>query len=255
MYMYYEIKITKVFWSLVLAGEKISWMGEQVPQCLLKPWWWMAVAFSLLARIWGEGHSFPTCTSLFIYFWVEISSCASTFLGQDQSTVAQRAKTECSLMSCVWACPPARFPQYALDESFFAFTHTQITGSLSKDYWGYTVHTSLEKKVYLKTLHIALYCQKKRHFFTYFVYFDPFSYSLKKVTSYKIFCYLSKCGGLPILWWHISYTWLRIHLSADTFSCFVCLCLSVDDDEHDWIVKTCRKGWDEYVGYTHKPAA
>jgi len=22
-----------------------------------------------------------------------------------------------------------------------------------------------------------------------------------------------------------------------------------DDDEHDWIVKTCRKGWDEHVGY------
>ncbi|WAR22132.1 MORN5-like protein [Mya arenaria] len=21
-----------------------------------------------------------------------------------------------------------------------------------------------------------------------------------------------------------------------------------DDDEHNWIVKTCRKGWDEYVG-------
>jgi len=22
-----------------------------------------------------------------------------------------------------------------------------------------------------------------------------------------------------------------------------------DDDEHNWIVKTCRKGWDEYVGF------
>ncbi|KAK7095211.1 MORN repeat-containing protein 5-like [Littorina saxatilis] len=30
---------------------------------------------------------------------------------------------------------------------------------------------------------------------------------------------------------------------------------NADDDEHDWIVKTCRKGWDEYVGFTHKPAA
>ncbi|XP_007442479.1 MORN repeat-containing protein 5 [Python bivittatus] len=27
---------------------------------------------------------------------------------------------------------------------------------------------------------------------------------------------------------------------------------NADDDEHDWIVKTCRKGWDECVGY--KPA-
>ena len=23
----------------------------------------------------------------------------------------------------------------------------------------------------------------------------------------------------------------------------------LDDDEHAWIVKTCRKGWDENVGY------
>jgi len=22
----------------------------------------------------------------------------------------------------------------------------------------------------------------------------------------------------------------------------------VDDDEHQWIVRTCRKGWDEHVG-------
>lgn len=28
----------------------------------------------------------------------------------------------------------------------------------------------------------------------------------------------------------------------------------VDDDEHDWIVKTCRKGWDEYVGYKKSAA-
>ncbi|CAK8674025.1 unnamed protein product [Clavelina lepadiformis] len=25
---------------------------------------------------------------------------------------------------------------------------------------------------------------------------------------------------------------------------------NADDDEHDWIVKTCRKGWDEIVGFT-----
>ncbi|XP_045196012.2 MORN repeat-containing protein 5-like [Mercenaria mercenaria] len=24
---------------------------------------------------------------------------------------------------------------------------------------------------------------------------------------------------------------------------------NADDDEHNWIVKTCRKGWDEYVGF------
>jgi len=25
-----------------------------------------------------------------------------------------------------------------------------------------------------------------------------------------------------------------------------------DDDEHEWIVRTCRKGWDEYAGYKQK---
>ncbi|XP_025113528.1 MORN repeat-containing protein 5-like [Pomacea canaliculata] len=29
---------------------------------------------------------------------------------------------------------------------------------------------------------------------------------------------------------------------------------NADDDEHEWILKTCRKAWDEYVGYTEKPA-
>ena len=24
--------------------------------------------------------------------------------------------------------------------------------------------------------------------------------------------------------------------------------LKIDDDEHHWIVRTCRKGWDEHVG-------
>jgi len=28
-----------------------------------------------------------------------------------------------------------------------------------------------------------------------------------------------------------------------------------DDDEHEWIVTTCRKGWDEIVGYTPKVEA
>ena len=28
----------------------------------------------------------------------------------------------------------------------------------------------------------------------------------------------------------------------------------LDDDEHEWIVRTCRKGWDEIVGYRENPA-
>lgn len=30
---------------------------------------------------------------------------------------------------------------------------------------------------------------------------------------------------------------------------------NADDDEHDWIVKSCRKGWDEIVGYNEKVPA
>ena len=47
---------------------------------------------------------------------VEICTHQFHFLGRDQSTVAQRAETtvaESSLMSCVWACFPNRFPYYA----------------------------------------------------------------------------------------------------------------------------------------------
>ncbi|XP_028398256.1 MORN repeat-containing protein 5-like [Dendronephthya gigantea] len=29
---------------------------------------------------------------------------------------------------------------------------------------------------------------------------------------------------------------------------------NADDDEHAWIVKTCRKGWDENIGYTPNPS-
>ena len=49
-----------------------------------------------------------------------------------------------------------------------------------------------------------------------------------------------------------------VHLTVDDTcnqssvfsSCFFSF---VDDDEHEWIVRTCRKGWDEYVGYQGGP--
>ena len=71
----------------------------------------VVVAFSLLARILGEGptiHSPPALLLLLLLFvlFVEISSYTpnSTFLCRVQSTMAQRAETivaECSLTSCV----------------------------------------------------------------------------------------------------------------------------------------------------------
>ena len=60
----------------------------------------MVVAFSSLARIFGEGLTInsPPALYLFIYFKeVEISSCTPVplffFKGQDQSTMAGRAET------------------------------------------------------------------------------------------------------------------------------------------------------------------
>ena len=65
----------------------------------------VVVAFSSLARIWGEGHSFiPRLRFFFFFKWESARAQQFHFLGKDQSTVAQRAKTavaECSMTSCV----------------------------------------------------------------------------------------------------------------------------------------------------------
>ena len=29
---------------------------------------------------------------------------------------------------------------------------------------------------------------------------------------------------------------------------FLIFVFNLDDDEHQWIIRTCRKGWDEHVG-------
>ena len=36
-----------------------------------------------------------------------------------------------------------------------------------------------------------------------------------------------------------------------SISCHNNISFCADDDEHQWIVFTCRKGWDEYVGHDH----
>ena len=73
----------------------------------------MVVAFSSLARIWGECSTihYPLAVLLlllfvcFLFFKVEISSgTLIPLFGQNLSNVAQRAETtvaECSLTSCV----------------------------------------------------------------------------------------------------------------------------------------------------------
>ena len=71
-------------------------------------WWWRL--FFSLARTFGGrfDKSFSACAFLFVYLFSFLSGdpftyTNSTFSGQDQSTVAQRADTtvaECSLTSC-----------------------------------------------------------------------------------------------------------------------------------------------------------
>ena len=60
--------------------------------------------------------SFPACAFFFFFKWRSALAHQFHFLGQDQSTVAQRAETtvaECSLTSCVGARFPDRFPHYS----------------------------------------------------------------------------------------------------------------------------------------------
>ena len=62
----------------------------------------VVVTFSSLARIWGKVIHFPP--ALFVCLLFFFNPHRFHFLGQSQSTVAQRAKTtvaECSLSSCM----------------------------------------------------------------------------------------------------------------------------------------------------------
>ena len=78
------------------------------PDIILCGWLGLAViAFSLCARILGECLTIHTPFALFKKKWRLAHANLFHSLGQDQSTVAQRAEmtvTECSLMSCLWAC-------------------------------------------------------------------------------------------------------------------------------------------------------
>ena len=73
-------------------------------------WWWLCPH---LRGFWGKViHSLPA-HFLFFFEWRSGHTYPFHFLGQDQSTVAQQAKTtvsELSLTSRMWACFSARFP-------------------------------------------------------------------------------------------------------------------------------------------------
>ena len=70
-------------------------------------WWWLFFFFfCLLARIWGECLTIHSSPSLFFLKWRLARAHLFYSLCQDQSTVAERAKTtvaECFLTSCVCA--------------------------------------------------------------------------------------------------------------------------------------------------------
>ena len=75
--------------------------------------------FPCLQRVWGKVRPFiPRLRFFFFYYlkWKSSRECKFHFLGQYQSTAAQRAETtvaECSFTSCVWARFPDRVPNYA----------------------------------------------------------------------------------------------------------------------------------------------
>lgn len=54
--------------------------------------------------------------------------------------------------------------------------------------------------------------------------------------------------GMLTLWWaNITGCWQTLSTSIPIY-------ILLDDDEHEWIVRTCRKGWDEIIGYRENPA-
>ena len=77
----------------------------------------VVVASSSLARTGGGGgfgDLLPACAFSFLS-GVQFAHTNSTFLGQGQSTMAQRAETNVAerfLTSCVWGLFPNRFPRY-----------------------------------------------------------------------------------------------------------------------------------------------
>ena len=79
---------------------------------------YVVVAFSLSTRIWENifHDSISSCPPFFFLKWRSSRTHKIHSLSRDQPEVAQQAKmtvAEHSLMSCMWARFPQRFPNYA----------------------------------------------------------------------------------------------------------------------------------------------
>ena len=103
-----------------------------LPETQLWKSWMDQWLFASLAKSLREGLTIHSPSALlFFFFKVEISSRTnSTFLGNDQSKMAQWAETtmnKCFLTSYMWACfPDDRFPHYAWSAKS---AHSNIIGS------------------------------------------------------------------------------------------------------------------------------
>ena len=100
----------------------------------------MVMAFSLLARTLKESLTkFPVCAFFFLK-WRSAWMYQFHSSGQDQCTVAQRAEmtvNECSLMSCMWAHFPDRFPHHTWTAQS---VHSNSVGSWVYVWLGVTCH-------------------------------------------------------------------------------------------------------------------
>ena len=92
-------------------GTDLNWTDSLRLTCLtingtkIDLWWWFFLACKDFGTMFD--HSFPAC-AFFLFLLICRLARTPSFhsLGQDQSTVAQKAEmtaTECSQMSCVWA--------------------------------------------------------------------------------------------------------------------------------------------------------
>ena len=99
-----------------LVVKKVQASVEQVIKQLANL---VVMAFSSLARTFGEGLTVLPVLFFFFLKWRSAHAHQFHFLSQDRSTVAQQAEitvAECSLMSCVWAWFP-ELPTLRLDST------------------------------------------------------------------------------------------------------------------------------------------
>ena len=146
-FIFFTVFFSKMKGNLWQKGNQTSTCDVINETCFALIWSWqlawrwivvvvvvvvMVVAFSSSERFWENVRQFipPPSLAHFLLKWRLSRANKFHFLGQGQSTVAQRAETtmdECSLASCVCTRFPDRFPHYACTATWSA--HSDFAGS------------------------------------------------------------------------------------------------------------------------------